>query len=101
MKIVVAEPLGVASEHIKEVCKEYLGEDVTPVIYEDRAESEAELIGRCKDADVVIEVNQPLSAAFIGECKNLKLIAAAFAGIDHIDAEACKEAGVTIANGPG
>ena len=66
MEIVVAEPLGVASEHIKEVCKEYLGEDVTPVIYEDRAESEAELIGRCKDADVVVEVNQPLSAAFIG-----------------------------------
>ena len=101
MEIVVAEPLGVASEHIKEVCKEYLGEDVTPVIYEDRAEDEAELINRCKDADVVVEVNQPLSAAFIGECKNLKLIAAAFAGIDHIDAEACKEAGVTIANCPG
>ncbi|MGM9567001.1 MAG: NAD(P)-dependent oxidoreductase [Clostridia bacterium] len=101
MKIVVSEPLGVAREHIVEVCKEYINDDVTLVIYEDRAEGEAELIARCKDADVVVEVNQPLSSAFIRECKNLKLIAAAFAGIDHIDAEACKEAGVTIANCPG
>lgn len=101
MKIVVAEPLGVAREHIVEVCKESVKDDVTLVIYEDRAESEAELINRCKDADVVVEVNQPLSASFIRECKNLKLIAAAFAGIDHIDTEACEKAGVAVANCPG
>ncbi len=101
MKIVVAEPLGISRDHIVEVCKEYIKADLNLTIYEDRAETEAELISRCRDADVVVEVNQPLSSRFIQSCSKLKLIAVAFAGIDHIDVKACEEAGVPIVNCPG
>lgn len=101
MKIVVTEPLGVSREHIVEVCKEHINENIHLVIYEDRAQSEEELLSRCQDADVVIEVNQPFTAPVIKGCKNLTLIAAAFAGIDHIDTAACREKGVEIANCPG
>ena len=88
-------------KHIEEVCKEYVKDPVELVIYEDRAATKEELLARCADADIVVEVNQPLDRDFIMGCKNLKLIAVAFAGIDHIDTEACKEAGVKIANCPG
>ncbi|MBQ2764183.1 MAG: hydroxyacid dehydrogenase [Firmicutes bacterium] len=101
MKIVVSEALGVSREHIVEVCKSYVPGDFDLVIYEDRAATQEELLARCADADIIVEVNQPLNRELIMGCKNLKLIAVAFAGIDHIDAEACKEAGVKIANCPG
>lgn len=101
MKIVVAEPLGVTREHIIEVCKKYVTDDISLTIYEDRAETEEQLLSRCIDADIIVEVNQPLNGNFIRSCKNLKLIAVAFAGIDHIDSEACKEVGVVVANCPG
>ena len=101
MKIVVAEGLGVKKEHIEEVAKQYVKSDVELVVYEDRALKREELLSRVADADIIIEVNQPLDRELLARCENLKLIAVAFAGIDHIDTAACEELGIKIANCPG
>lgn len=101
MKIVVAEGLGVAKEHIEEVAKEYIKSDAELVICEDRAVTEEELFARIADADIIVEVNQPLGRALLERCEKLKLIAVAFAGIDHIDTAACEELGIRVANCPG
>lgn len=101
MKIVVVEPLGLPKEEITRVCHETMDEDIELEIYEDRAVDEAELIRRCSEAEIIIEVNQPLSASFFEQCPKLKYIAVAFAGVDHIDAEACAAYGVEIGNCPG
>lgn len=101
MDIVVVEDLGVSREHIAEICEKYLPGVKKPVIYEDRATSREELRRRIGDADVLVEVNQPLEGDLIRSCKNLKLIAVAFAGTDHIDMEACRDAGVQVVNCPG
>lgn len=101
MKIVVAEPLGLPVEEIVAVCRETVGEDIELKIYEDRAADEAELICRCSDAEIIVEVNQPLTASFFEKCPNLQYVAVAFAGIDHIDMEACAAHGVKVGNCPG
>lgn len=101
MKIVITESLGISRAHIMEVCRNYLPNNIDVVIYEERAASREELRSRMEDADILIEVNQPLDRDLILSCKKLKLIAVAFAGIDHIDMEACREVGVKVANCPG
>ena len=42
--------------------------------------------------------NLPLNADVIKGCKNLKMLAVAFTGIDHIAMDACKEQGIMVCN---
>lgn len=42
--------------------------------------------------------NLPLNEDVINGCRNLKLLAVAFTGIDHIAMDACRKNGVTVCN---
>lgn len=102
MKIVIAEPLGVKKEHICEVFDRRLPlENVDLVIWETPAADEEEWLARCVDADILVEVNHPLDRDFFEKCGRLRLVAVAFAGVDHIDTEVCAEKGIEIRNCPG
>ena len=59
-----------------------------------------ELIKRSKDQDIVMIANNPYPREVIEQTNNLKLIAVAFAGIDHVDLKACKERNIEVLNCP-
>ena len=59
-----------------------------------------ELIKRSKDQDIVMIANNPYPREVILQANNLKLIAVAFAGIDHVDLKACKERNIKVLNCP-
>lgn len=58
-------------------------------------------IDNYKDSDIIVVfVNSILDKEILSQFKNLKLIATASTGYDHIDLEYCKQKGIQIANVP-
>lgn len=53
------------------------------------------------DADVLLHVLKPVTAAMIGQGPRLKLVQKLGVGVNTIDLDACKAAGVAVANMPG
>ncbi len=62
--------------------------------------SEEELVAAIKDADVVIVNMAPMPEAVIGQLDNCKLIIRHGIGYDNVDADACTEHGIRLANIP-
>ena len=98
MKLVIIEPLGVEKETLLEIADKAVGKDAEIVYYDTRVTDDATLIERGKDADIIVVANLPLNETVIDGCKNLKLLAVAFTGIDHIAVEACRKRNITICN---
>ena len=96
MKLVILEPLGVEKETLLEIVDKAVGRDTEIVYYGTRVTDDATLIERGKDADIIVVANLPLNETVIDGCKNLKLLAVAFTGIDHIAVEACRKRNITI-----
>lgn len=101
MKISLIEPLGISEEKLAGLAAPLIEAGHEFVSFDDVAgDSEAQL-SRCRDADVIIMANHPLSADVIRQCENLKYISVAFVGIDHIGKDACMEKGINISNAAG
>ena len=98
MKLVVIEPLGVEKSKFLSMAEEILGDRVELVLYDTRVTDTQALIERGKDADVIMVANRPINEEVILGCHNLKLLAVAFTGLDHIAMEACRAKGVTVCN---
>ncbi|WP_080903329.1 NAD(P)-dependent oxidoreductase [Parabacteroides sp. Marseille-P3160] len=98
MKLVIIEPLGVEREVLLQMAKESLGDSVEIVCYDTRVADNQTLIERGKDAGIIAVSNLPLDKEVIQGCGNLKMLAVAFTGVDHIAMEACKERGITVCN---
>ena len=98
MKLVIIEPLGVEEEKLMEIAHKVLPDSVEIVSYQTKVTDTESLIERGKDADIIMVANLPLNAEVIKGCKNLKMLAVAFTGIDHIAMAACKEQGITVCN---
>lgn len=58
-------------------------------------------IERCRDADILLIANMPLSGEVIKACANLKFIDIAFTGVDHVDIEAAREKNIAVSNASG
>lgn len=103
MKIVYLEGLGVDPSLFEQLEQEQLSRfpDLEVVHYADRSEDLAVLIERSKDADVLVFSNIPFRKEVLEHCKNLKYIAVAFTGVDHIDIDYCKERGIAVSNASG
>lgn len=98
MKLVIIEPLGVEEDRLMEIAHKALPDSVEIVSYQTRVTDTESLIKRGYDADVIMVANLPLNDEVIKGCKNLKMLAVAFTGIDHIAMAACKERGITVCN---
>lgn len=98
MKLVIIEPLGVEDEKLLSMAKHALPESLEIQYYDTRVTDTETLIERGKDADIIAVSNLPLNADVINGCKNLKMLAVAFTGIDHIAMDACRERGITVCN---
>ncbi|MBR1769829.1 MAG: hydroxyacid dehydrogenase [Bacteroidales bacterium] len=101
LKIVAVEPIGISKEKSEEIKERFAKYDCTFSIFYDRKEDEQSLKERIGDSDVAIISNIPLSKTVMEECKNLKLIAVAFTGTDHIDLDYCKERNIDVINAAG
>ncbi|MFW5994382.1 MAG: 2-hydroxyacid dehydrogenase [Halanaerobiaceae bacterium] len=101
MKIVMIEPINISDEKRAEYKEKLAARGHELVTYAKRAENDAEMIERAKDAEIMIIANQPLSASVINSCPKLEMISLAFTGFDHIDLEACRKNDILVSNSSG
>ena len=85
MKIVVIEPLAVEEKRFLEIARAAVGQEHEIVCYDTRTTDVKELGERGKDADIIALGNLPFPREVLEQCENLKMLAVAFTGLDHVD----------------
>lgn len=98
MKIALLEPLGVSADRIAELARPLEEAGHTFTYYDTKTTDADELARRSADADVVMIANNPYPARVIEGADNLKMIAVAFTGIDHVGLDACRERNIAVCN---
>ncbi len=98
MKIVVIEPLAVEEKRFMEIARAAVGEEPEIICYDTRTTDVKELGERGKDADIIALGNLPFPREVLEQCRNLKMLAVAFTGLDHVDLEYCEERGIKVQN---
>lgn len=98
MKLVIIEPLGVDQDKLLSMAQAVLPQDIEITYYDTRVSDTDTLINRGRDADITAVSNLPLNADVINGCTNLKMLAVAFTGVDHIAMDACRQKGITVCN---
>jgi phosphoglycerate dehydrogenase-like enzyme len=102
MNIKVIEPIGQSETAIRSRLRNLLEKGGHRLFISDtRGLTDADLIQKVSDADILLLSNRPLSRSVIEASPNLKLICVAFTGIDHVDQEACKARGIILHNAAG
>ena len=98
MRIAVMEPLGVEQEKFMQIAREAVGNDVEIVCYDTRTTDVEELGRRGRDADIISIGNLPFPREVLEKCENVKMLAVAFTGLDHVDLKYCEERGIKVQN---
>lgn len=98
MRIAVMEPLGVEQEKFMQIAREAVGNDVEIVCYDTRTTDVEELGRRGRDADIIAIGNLPFPREVLEKCENVKMLAVAFTGLDHVDLRYCEERGIKVQN---
>jgi phosphoglycerate dehydrogenase-like enzyme len=95
-KIAVIEPTGIDISAYYEALPQ-----CEIIEFDSRTWSDEKLIEAVKECNILALSNRPLSAHVIQSIPNLKFIAVAFSGIDHVDAEAVKAQHIILKNAVG
>lgn len=98
MHIALLEPLGVSAKTIEGLARPLMDAGCTFASYDERTTDPAELIRRAAGAEVVMIANNPLPAEVIEALPDLRMIAVAFTGIDHVALDTCRERGIAVCN---
>ena len=98
MRIAVMEPLGVEQEKFMQIAREAVDDDVEIVCYDTRTTDVEELGRRGRDADIIAIGNLPFPREVLEKCENVKMLAVAFTGLDHVDLKYCEERGIKVQN---
>lgn len=69
-------------------------------LVETTCQNEEEVIAACRDADVVLTVISPVTAAVIGSMEKCKAVLCYGIGYDHVDLAAAGKKGVVVCNVP-
>lgn len=101
MKIVVLEPLGVKEAYIGQLAQGLKAAGHEFIYHSEKVTDIPALISRGRDADILVIANTPLKGEVIEGCPNVKYIAVAFTGVDHVDLETCKKRGIAVSNAAG
>jgi phosphoglycerate dehydrogenase-like enzyme len=96
MRICFVEPIGIP---VQECRTALAGQDVVDV--DSRGWPDEELIAAVGDAEILVLTNRPISARVIESLPNLRLIAVAFTGIDHVDPAAVAARHIPVLNAAG
>lgn len=98
MNIALLEPLGVPAETIDELAAPLKAAGHSFTYFDTKTTDPDELTRRSAGADVVMIANNPYPAEVIRQCGELKMIAVAFTGIDHVGLDACRDRGIEVRN---
>ncbi len=98
MKISLIEPLGIPEEMVYELASPIKEAGHTFTYYNNKTTDVEELKRRSAGQDVVMIANNKYPNEVVEASKDLKLLAVAFTGIDHVGLEACKKNNVTVCN---
>lgn len=101
MKIVAIEPMGMSQTRIEDFKHNLsmMGHQFTG--FPDRKEDPETLKQRIENADIVMVSNIPLNREILSSDLQLKFLAVAFTGTDHIDMDYCSEKGIEVQNAAG
>lgn len=101
MKIHVIEPLGLPAADLRAVLAplEAAGHELR--LFEDRPDGADATLERIADAEIVVIANMPMPAAVIEAAPQLRFLAVAFTGVNHVDIAACRSRGVRVSNAAG
>ncbi|WP_085830032.1 2-hydroxyacid dehydrogenase [Collinsella vaginalis] len=98
MHIALLEPLGISAERVQELARPLMEAGHSFTSFDTKTTDPAELTRRAAGAEVVMIANNPLPAEVIRALPDLKMIAVAFTGIDHVALDVCRERGITVCN---
>ncbi|MFW5811435.1 MAG: NAD(P)-dependent oxidoreductase [Alkalispirochaetaceae bacterium] len=101
MKIAVIEPLAIAAEKVEELRNSFSAGGHELVYHSERTTDPDELAARAAGAQIVVIANAPFPGSVVSSLPDLKLLAVAFTGVDHVDLEACKARGIRVSNASG
>ena len=101
MKLAILGPMGVPSGEIRAMAGDIIAPEVTVAIHEQVEPTPEGMTPAIGDADVAIIANLPFPAPVAAACPQLRLVCAAFSGLDRVDIGACARAGVEVCNVPG
>jgi phosphoglycerate dehydrogenase-like enzyme len=101
MNIVAIENIGLSQAQISALSARFETQGHVFTFFEDRREDENSVVDRAKDAEILIVSTIRISEKVILSCPNLKMIAVAFTGCDHIALELCREKGIMVTNAAG
>lgn len=101
MKIIAIEPIGITDERLIDIRNHYAAHGHEFIFHPQRNENLAVITQRMQDADIAIVSNIPLPESILSQCSQLKCIAVAFTGIDHIDTNYCQTHNIHICNAAG
>lgn len=96
--IVIAQPLAISAELLKELTADFISEGYTLTAYDSLPKDQADLGARLSDADIAVIANYPLKKEALEKASSLKYICIAFTGVDHVDISFCKEKGIAVSN---
>lgn len=98
MNIVLVEPLGIDDKLINEFKDklEKLGHNFT--YYDSKPLNEIDLINKIKNQEIIMIANYPLTINVLKTNPNIKYIAVAFTGLDHIPLKYCQENNIKVTN---
>ncbi len=101
MKIVLLEPLAISNDELHNLSSqlETMGHEF--VAFDTVTKDTPSLIERAQGADILMIANNPLNGEVIKAVENLKYIAVAFTGVDHVDLETCRARGIKVSNAQG
>jgi phosphoglycerate dehydrogenase-like enzyme len=96
MKICIVEPIGIPIEEIRSGLPGH-----AVVEFDSREWSDAKLIDAARGAEVLGVSYRRISADVINSLPDLKLIAVAFTGMDHVDLNTARERNILVRNAAG
>ncbi|MDC7234589.1 MAG: NAD(P)-dependent oxidoreductase [Spirochaetales bacterium] len=98
MKIHIIEPLAIDQAKTADLTALFMEAGHEVLFSETRNINADETIRRAAGADVVVIANQPFPEEVVNALPDLKLLAVAFTGLDHVAMDACKSKGITVCN---
>lgn len=98
MNIVLIEPLGIDNTLLNEFESKLKNHNHKFTFYNDKPKDDNDLINRIKNQDIIMVANYPIKEEILSTNKNIKYIAVAFTGLDHIPLDYCKNNNILVTN---
>ena len=98
MNIVLIEPLGIKEELLLEFKNKIESLNHTFTYYNNKPNSDEEIIKRINEQDIIMVANHPISEDVLRTNSKVKYIAVAFTGLDHIPLDYCSKNNIKVTN---